>query len=520
MLSTVSEWFLCGVLESGRDSAVIRIDREPFVIGRRPGLSLTLNSQFVSGKHAELNTLGERLFVTDLGSRNGTMVNGQRIRRVQLGVGDMLAIGDVEFRLDRQPRSNKRGKDNDLNAMNLRWMRSQFEQMLDHDLIAAVLRPVSNVAEGTVIAYRAMGQSGIAGLETEAKMIEAARLLGFEKEFNRLLLTAMGGAARQVAKGNWLFLQAPQAVNFEAEVLPVLNVLRQHLPSGRIVLEISDAPARSLRSITELVSVLQKLEMHLSLSSFSWEHVRFLQSSRVRPICVRLEASLTHNLGQQSEVDLQRLKSMVEQLHHYEIQVAASGIDDAADLEACKALDIDLVDGAHVGESLPLPSQVIPETCILGAGSAASIFAESEPEFELPAPGDTTLGVVQFESPTAHGSLEDYATPNDQPQETPQPAAAEAPPATEAPAAAEQPFAEPPFAIESDSSIAPLIDLSAQFQLLEAIAPRQKTPADAKLEPEEESEIDIDSLPDASVLNDSTIDIPLTMAINGFRMPR
>ena len=108
MFSTQSDWFLCGILQSDAECAVIRVDREPFVIGRRPGLSLTLESQFISGRHAELSTLGERLFVTDLGSRNGTLVNGQRVRRVQLGVGDLLAVGDVEFRVDHKPRDDGR----------------------------------------------------------------------------------------------------------------------------------------------------------------------------------------------------------------------------------------------------------------------------------------------------------------------------------------------------------------------------------------------------------------------------
>jgi EAL domain-containing protein (putative c-di-GMP-specific phosphodiesterase class I) len=396
MFTTLADWYLCGPLEAGADCAVIRVDREPFVIGRRPGLSLTLNSQFVSGRHSELSSLGDRLFVTDLGSRNGTLVNGHRVRRVQLGVGDLVTIGDVEFRLDRKPRSPAKAgaapAATDLDALHIRWLKTQMQQMLQDQAIAVVLRPVVHVPEETVVAYEACGQSGIAGLETEERMSAAARLLGREKEFNPLMLAVCGSAARHVAKGNWLFLKTPPAVNLEAEVVPVLQAIREGLPTGRIVVELEDAPSRSLRSLNDFVVALQRCDMHLGLTGFAWEHLRFLQSSRMRPISVRLDAELTSSLSFKSDLELRRLKSMVELLHHYEIQAAARDVATADDARVCADLGIDLADGPIFGEPLPLPSQPLPDTNILGTEDVERLFAvgpEIGAEDEL---GDTQHG--------------------------------------------------------------------------------------------------------------------------------
>jgi EAL domain-containing protein (putative c-di-GMP-specific phosphodiesterase class I) len=379
MFSTQTDWFLCGVLEPETQCAVVRIDREPFVIGRRPGLSLTLNSQYISGRHAELSTLGERLFITDLGSRNGTLVNGQRVRRVQLGVGDLLTIGDIEFRLDRKPRAAAQTGPvpgaADLDALHARWLRTQLEQLLQHQAVSVVLRPVVHLPEATVVAYEACLQSRIAGLETEERMCGAARLLGLEKELYPLLLQFGGNAARLVAKGNWLFLPAPPAVNLESEVVPVLRTTRDTLPNGRVVIELEDAPSRSLRSLGDFVIALQSLDMHLGLDGFGWEHLRFLQSSRVRPIAVRLEQALTRSLNQKSDLERRRLKSMVELLHHYEIQVAAHEVQDAVDAEICGELGIDLADGQAFGEPLPLPSEPLPDTSVLGGAELDRLFA-------------------------------------------------------------------------------------------------------------------------------------------------
>lgn len=379
MFSTQTDWFLCGVLEPETPCAVVRIDREPFVIGRRPGLSLTLNSQYVSGRHAELSTLGERLFVTDLGSRNGTLVNGQRVRRVQLGVGDLLTIGEIEFRLDRKPRAAARTGPvpgaADLDALHARWLRAQLEQLLQQQAVSVVLRPVVHLPEATVVAYQACLQSRVAGLETEERMCGAARLLGLEKDLYPLLLQCGGNATRLVAKGNWLFLAAPPAVNLESEVVPVLKSIRDSLPNGRVVVTLEDAPSRSLRSLGDFVIALQSLDMHLGLDGFGWEHLRFLQSSRVRPIAVRLDPALTRNVGNKSDLEQRRLKSMVELLHHHEIQAAACDIHGFDDARACSELGFDLADGPAFGDALPLPSQPLPDTSVLGSLEVERLFA-------------------------------------------------------------------------------------------------------------------------------------------------
>ncbi len=412
MFSTQSDWFLCGLLEADAECAVIRVDREPFVIGRRPGLSLTLESQFISGRHAELSTLGERLFVTDLGSRNGTLVNGQRVRRVQLGVGDLLSVGDVEFRVDRKPRNDGRpsaASGRDLDAMHLHWLKTQFTQLLHEQAVTAVLRPVVHLPDETVVAYESTAQSRVAGLETEAKMCDTARVLGREKELNQLLLHACGSAARHVAKGSWLFLETPPAANLESEVVPVLKSLRQSLPGGRIVVVVEDAPARSLRSLNDFVVALQTLDMHLGLGAFAWEHLRFLQSSRVRPISVRLDTPLTQNLAQKSDLERRRTRSMVELLHHYEIQVAARDVVTTEDAQACRDLGVDLADGPLFGEPLPLPSQRLPDTCILSSSHVGSLLDSIAEQTGAPS---APLGTAPHDAmPTAAAAQQPMPSP-------------------------------------------------------------------------------------------------------------
>ncbi|MEE1825536.1 DUF1707 and FHA domain-containing protein [Streptomyces sp. BE20] len=69
-------------------------------IGRIPGSGLRLNDASVSRHHAELRREGEDWVLYDLGSTNGTHVNGYRIAGgVRVRPGDQVRFGNLEFRL-------------------------------------------------------------------------------------------------------------------------------------------------------------------------------------------------------------------------------------------------------------------------------------------------------------------------------------------------------------------------------------------------------------------------------------
>lgn len=62
-------------------------------LGRRVDNQVRLDDITVSGHHAKLVTLNGPTFIQDLGSTNGTYVNGQRIGKRALGDGDEITIG-------------------------------------------------------------------------------------------------------------------------------------------------------------------------------------------------------------------------------------------------------------------------------------------------------------------------------------------------------------------------------------------------------------------------------------------
>ncbi|HYN69466.1 MAG TPA: FHA domain-containing protein [Candidatus Eisenbacteria bacterium] len=71
-------------------------------LGRDVNNSIVLDDEFVSAAHAALTYRGRAWYVEDLGSTNGTYVNGESIDDIwPLTFGDEVQLGQVRLRLDR-----------------------------------------------------------------------------------------------------------------------------------------------------------------------------------------------------------------------------------------------------------------------------------------------------------------------------------------------------------------------------------------------------------------------------------
>jgi pSer/pThr/pTyr-binding forkhead associated (FHA) protein len=72
-----------------------------FTVGRLPECSIPLNDSNVSRRHAEFRASGRNFVVADLGSTNGTKVNGTRIAGEQiLKDGDIISFGGTHIRFE------------------------------------------------------------------------------------------------------------------------------------------------------------------------------------------------------------------------------------------------------------------------------------------------------------------------------------------------------------------------------------------------------------------------------------
>jgi pSer/pThr/pTyr-binding forkhead associated (FHA) protein len=72
-------------------------------IGRSPQTDIQIDDPFASGRHARIYERGGLFYVEDMGSTNGTYLNGEKLGSQELlRAEDRIRIGDTEFRYDQR----------------------------------------------------------------------------------------------------------------------------------------------------------------------------------------------------------------------------------------------------------------------------------------------------------------------------------------------------------------------------------------------------------------------------------
>lgn len=77
----------------------VQLTKERTMLGRRPYNDIVIDNLAVSGEHAVMHMTEHEVEVEDLGSTNGTYVNGKAIKRQVLRNGDTIEVGKYKIRV-------------------------------------------------------------------------------------------------------------------------------------------------------------------------------------------------------------------------------------------------------------------------------------------------------------------------------------------------------------------------------------------------------------------------------------
>jgi hypothetical protein len=80
---------------------IVTLDSHPLTVGRGGNNDVPLSSdEYASSRHARFEARRDGVYVEDIGSTNGTFVNGTKLKRAQLArVGDVIRIGATELQV-------------------------------------------------------------------------------------------------------------------------------------------------------------------------------------------------------------------------------------------------------------------------------------------------------------------------------------------------------------------------------------------------------------------------------------
>jgi putative nucleotidyltransferase with HDIG domain len=123
---------------------VIQIDGDkPLILGRDAQATFQILDKGVSRAHAEIFRVGEMVFIRDLNSRNGSLVNGETIKEELLREGDLIRIGSTQIVFE-STRPNRRTHDVEFDESDM--LQSSLELKVD-DLFAEAPRALSSHGE-------------------------------------------------------------------------------------------------------------------------------------------------------------------------------------------------------------------------------------------------------------------------------------------------------------------------------------------------------------------------------------
>ena len=351
-----SVWILSGSL-SGTDNTQNYSLTPPTVrVGRKPGCDLLLSHPTVSGSHARFDMRQDELWLTDLGSTNGTFVNGKRLSgEVQVQEEDLIQFAEVAFRVRRNHRrsaaSTVQGNVSD-QALAL----VQFDRFMEQRLVIPHFQPIIDLATGSLLGYEVLARSKVIGLESCGAMFDIASRLSMEVELSRMLRWEGIREATTLPASPKVFVNTHPLELQREGLLNSMIMARQLTSQTQLVLEIHEAAIADPKQMRELKERLRDLRVELAFDDFGAGQTRLAELTEARPDYLKFDMSLIRGIDQAGPERQKLVHSLVGVTLDLGITPLAEGIETESEAEVCRQIGFALAQGYHFGRPAPAAS--------------------------------------------------------------------------------------------------------------------------------------------------------------------
>ncbi len=352
-------WSLYGSLSADDLAQEFRLTAPEFHVGRKSDMNLILRCSSVSKHHANLIATGHSLFVRDLGSTNGTFVNGKRIDGdVPVGEGDLIQFAEREFRVGRSG-----DDDHDATRINttpdLGWALSQFDKLINIPGVVPWFQPVVTLATQEVVAYEVLARSDLEGLENPQKMFSTASRLSMDTQLSELCRAVGLQHAERLSGQPAIYLNTHPSENITGGLVDTLCTLRADHPETAIVVELHEAAVASKSEMKSFRASLDDLNMKLAYDDFGAGQSRLNELIDSPPDILKFDIALIKNIHQATSQHLRMLSMLTQVVIESGITALAEGVECQEEADVCLELGFELAQGWHFGR--PAPLQVWPQ---------------------------------------------------------------------------------------------------------------------------------------------------------------
>lgn len=339
------------------DGDVLPLRTFPCRIGRQPGLPVRVVHATVSLLHAEVRLVDDNLWLADLGSRNGTFVNGRRLNgQQQVCLGDLVQFGAAVFRLHNEQRTSLAQTSCSGDMGDLALAIAQFDKLIEEQVVVPHYQPIVEAGSGTTVAYEALARSRLFGLDNPAMMFKAAEYFQKEALLSRLLrVEALRRCGHYHPRHLFLNTHPAELLDLPELITSLQDVRRQHADQP-ITLEVHEACAVDATTIKMLRVALDDVGMKLAYDDFGAGQARLNELVEARPDYLKFDRKLVAGLDAATPDRLQLVESLVQLARQLGIVTLAEGIETAGEAQTCRQIGFELMQGYFFGRPIAKPA--------------------------------------------------------------------------------------------------------------------------------------------------------------------
>ena len=352
----------------GGPAELLEVWKLPFTLGRGGSHDRSVSAGGVSRDHAEIVRVGDVYVVRDLGSTNGTYLNGRAIIQASLVDGDIIHLGDVEFRFRCLEKAHDLPASPDVsNHETLRLPFSKHDSLLvgnqllrelfEREAVRTVFQPIVALDTRQVMAFEALGRGTHPDLpDRPTPLLELADRCQASIQLSQLWRRHALADAERLAEPTTIFLNVHPAEIRDPDFLlglPRLDPAARH----RFVVEITESCVADVALMRQIREGVHALGYGFAYDDFGAGQARLLELTDVPPDFLKLDRGVIEGVDQLMP-RRHLVRALVRLVSDLGVRVIAEGVEDEATARTCEAL------GCHLGQGFffGAPRDLEPET--------------------------------------------------------------------------------------------------------------------------------------------------------------
>lgn len=349
-------WYIEGGMKDGK-CLDVPVHVSPFCIGRDKQCHLSVTAPGVSRKHVQLEVAGDKIFVRDLKSTNGTFVNRNRITgEVEIKSGDTLHLGQEELRLTRRRwnienlnpaddylynKTVMMNINDPMFTLNDNFVRQEkeFNFMIATQEVNVLFQPIVFLADCAVVGYEALGRGLRSDLpDTPFDLFRIAEKLGRAGELSAIFRSRAIQYCHELPGTPLIFVNTHPVENLTCGLKNNIKEMRRLTAPWQVVLEVHESAVTDTRMMLELKAILRDHEMYLAYDDFGAGQARWNELVEVPPDYLKFDLQLIKDIHKKTVLKQGMVAKLVDICLDQGAYPLAECVNAPEELETCRRL--------------------------------------------------------------------------------------------------------------------------------------------------------------------------------------